>query len=66
MCDICRHTKCDPRCPNADNTAMCYCKICGYEIYVGDTMDVIEGMRICEECVFDAKTTAEVEDYDDW
>ena len=66
MCEVCRQTKCDPRCPNADDKALYYCKICGGEIYDGDTMYVFENVRICEECVSDAKTIAEAEGYDEW
>lgn len=66
MCEECLQTPCHPRCPNAAHTAMYYCSICGTEIYEGDTMYVIEDENICEECVLDAKTTAEVDDCEEW
>jgi DNA modification methylase len=37
ICDICLHTPCHPRCPNApDPPIVFYCDICNDPIYEGD------------------------------
>lgn len=59
MCEECRATPCHPRCPNAINTPVCECEMCGYEIYEGSTIYIIEGKTYCEECIDECKTSAE-------
>lgn len=52
ICDICRQTPCDFRCPNApEPPAMFVCSECNGTIREGD--DYLEhlGEQICEECV---------------
>lgn len=61
MCDECRMTPCHPRCPNAQDIPVCTCELCGYEIYEGTPMYVIEGKNICEGCIDDCRTYAEFE-----
>lgn len=54
MCEICRRDPCDPRCPNADDTANFHCASCGEDIYVGDDDAVrdSEGNVFCnDECM---------------
>ena len=65
MCMECRQTPCHPRCPNATHTPVCECEQCGYDIYEGDTMYVINGKNICESCIDECKTYAEFEYYDE-
>lgn len=62
MCDICHRTICPSRCPNADEPPVfAECDICGYEIYVGDEYYEVEDLKVCENCIFDSRKTAEVD-----
>ena len=62
MCKECLQTPCHPRCPNAEEKVVCYCELCGNEIYEGETMYAIDDMKICEDCVYHSKTTAELDE----
>lgn len=62
MCEICRHTPCDSRCPNAPLPPIfAECEACGYEIYDGDEYYEINGHKYCESCVRYSYKTAEVD-----
>lgn len=64
MCEICLHTPCDPRCPNApDPPAVFVCSGCGENILDGKYYWDILGEQFCESCIDDARRTAEAEDY---
>ena len=66
MCDICRHTPCHPRCPNADEPkSVCKCDICGCNIYEDETMYIVKDDYICESCIDECKTYAEAQVHDD-
>lgn len=62
MCEICMQTPCHPRCPNAEQMPVCVCGWCGYEIYEGDVMYVIDDTCVCEGCIDECKRFAEFED----
>ena len=63
MCDICRQYRCPGACPNApDPTPFATCSECGGDILDGDTYYEILDEPICEECVWNARKTAEVRD----
>lgn len=61
MCEICRMSPCHSRCPNAPDTPVCKCEICGENIYAGEVMYVIEGENICENCIDRGRTYAELD-----
>lgn len=62
MWDICRQTPCDPRCPNApEPPVFARCSECGAKILDGDDYYEILNEYICEDCVDNARKTAEVE-----
>lgn len=64
MCDECRHTPCDPRCPNApEPKAVFVCSGCGHEIYDGDDYWDIMGEQFCKRCIDLAKGVAEYDPY---
>lgn len=54
MCEICRHTPCDSRCPNAEEPKPVHtCEWCKEPIYSGDKyMDTSEG-PVCKDCIED-------------
>lgn len=54
MCEICRQTPCDSRCPNASEPKpVASCVKCGEGIYEGDEFfDSLDG-PICEDCMED-------------
>lgn len=55
MCDVCRQTPCNPRCPNAPEPQAVYtCKICGESIVEGDEYYEMDGEFYHEECFEDA------------
>ena len=59
MCSECWQHPCHPSCPNADEPRAIYeCDLCGYPIYEGDEMWVIQGDRYCAECIDESKTYA--------
>ena len=63
MCDICRQSPCDSRCPNAPDPPVAYeCIHCDAEIYEGDSYYDIDGEPWCENCIKDAHTDAERSD----
>lgn len=63
MCSECRQYPCHPMCPNADEPPIvCECEICGQGICAGDTKYVIDGSNICEDCVDNGRTYAELDD----
>ena len=60
MCDVCRHSPCDPRCPNApEEIAVFICSGCGLDIYEGEDYWDIMGEQFCEKCINDARRVAE-------
>lgn len=62
MCEICRHSPCDSRCPNASEPPVfAECEACGMEIYDGDEYYDIDGFNYCESCVRGGYRTAEVD-----
>lgn len=64
MCDVCRHTPCDSRCPNAPEIPSVFiCSGCGKDIYEGDTYYDILGEQFCEVCIVDAKKEAVYDPY---
>lgn len=62
MCDICKQYKCPSSCPNApEPPVFARCSECGDKIYDGDVYYEIINEYICEDCVDNARKTAEVE-----
>lgn len=62
MCDICRQTPCASLCPNApEPSVFTRCSECGDKIYDGDVYYEIINEYFCEDCVDNARKTAEVE-----
>lgn len=61
MCEICLHSPCLSRCPNApDPPTVWKCQNCGEPIMVGDEYTEIDGDHYHEEC---AKDNAAVETF---
>jgi hypothetical protein len=61
MCIECRHDPCHPSCPNApDDPVACTCDWCGNEIYEGNYYYEFDSICVCEECMDDCKTEAEL------
>lgn len=50
MCDECRKTPCDPRCPNYEPQTVITCAECGYELTDGDEAYLLDGEILCEYC----------------
>ncbi len=64
MCDICLHSPCLSRCPNATPKVVFICSGCGVYIEEGqDYWDVL-GEQFCERCINGMKSVAEVVDDD--
>lgn len=64
VCDICRHSPCDPRCPNAPEPPAVYvCSGCGEMIRDGDDYWDVMGEQWCEECIDEAKGVAVYDPY---
>lgn len=64
MCDICRFSPCDPRCPNAPEPPIVYvCSGCGEMIRDGDDYWDLMGEQWCESCIDDARGTAIYDPY---
>ena len=60
MCDVCRQSPCDPRCPNAPEPKSVFiCSGCGDLIYDGDDYYEIMGEQFCQNCIDDARRVAE-------
>lgn len=54
MCEICRQSPCNPRCPNAPEPPAVYtCKICGEPIVEGDDYYEMDAEFYHEECFED-------------
>lgn len=63
MCEVCWHTPCDSRCPNADEPPVIHnCIHCGIKISEGDTYYDIDGEPWCEDCVRGSRTCAKRSD----
>ena len=63
MCDYCRQTPCDSRCPNApEPRVICTCWNCGNEIREGDDIYDINEEYWCDDCINDAHHYVELED----
>ena len=59
MCEICRTTPCDARCPNAPGPRMVFiCSGCSGSIMEGDSYWDILGEQFCEDCIDKAKAEA--------
>lgn len=64
MCEVCRHSPCDPRCPNAPEPRSVFiCSGCGHDIYEGDDYWDIMGEQFCEKCIQNARGVAEYDPY---
>lgn len=60
MCVMCLKTPCDPRCPNAPESAGKFkCCECGYPIFEDEKYFDSENGAICEECL-EKKTAKEI------
>lgn len=60
MCNICLQSPCDSRCPCAEQPKSVFvCSGCGQTIYEGDDYWDIFGEQFCEECIHNARNTAE-------
>ena len=65
MCEICGHSPCDYRCPNApEPPAVFVCSGCGRDIVDGEEYWDVLGEQFCESCIDGCKRTAEVEEED--
>lgn len=55
MCDVCRRSPCDPRCPNAPDPPTVYtCKYCGEPIVPGEEYLELDGDYYhLEDCASD-------------
>lgn len=53
MCEICKKTPCDPRCPNApEPEPVKICALCGEGIYKGERYyGGSEDGPVCEDCL---------------
>ena len=54
MCEICRQTPCESRCPNApEPIPLAICTECGEGIYEGE--EYLDGLKgpICKDCMED-------------
>lgn len=64
MCDECRKSPCDPRCPNAPEPPLVFvCSGCGDFIRDGDDYWDILGEQYCERCIDEAKGVAVYDPY---
>lgn len=64
MCDMCRRSPCDPRCPNApDPPTVFLCSGCGQFIYDGDDYWDVLGEQYCEHCIDGMKKEAVYDPY---
>ena len=60
MCDICRQTPCDHRCPNSkEEPEPTYCEECGAPLLRGTTGYALGLGILCETCVDDSAFTVE-------
>lgn len=61
MCQECRQSPCDPRCPNApdpEEIAVYVCSGCSREIMDGEDYWEIFGEQLCEHCIDKARQIA--------
>ena len=64
MCDVCRKTPCDPRCPHApDPPSVFVCSGCGDDILEGDEYVELMGEQWCMSCIDDCKKEAVYDPY---
>lgn len=64
MCDMCRQSPCDPRCPNAPEPVSVFiCSGCGESIYEGEDYWDVLGEQYCEKCIDDMRGVAEYDPY---
>ena len=64
MCEVCRESPCNPRCPNAPDPIVLYhCVNCGAKITEGDAYYDICGDEWCCDCIEDCRKYAELEEY---
>ena len=63
MCEECRHNPCSYGCPNYEPAVAFKCDCCGGDIYVGDTVYVLDKNHYCEECCY--RTEAEIPEPDE-
>lgn len=62
MCDVCHRYPCAGACPNAPSPRVfATCSECGYPIEDGEEYYEILNEPVCEDCVWAARRTAEVE-----
>ena len=62
ICEICRMSPCDSRCPNApEPPEVGECDNCGEEIREGEYIYRLGDYKYCERCVNSAREVAEVE-----
>lgn len=50
MCEICRKSPCDSRCPNADSPIITKCDWCREDIYAGEEY-IDDNVTLCADCV---------------
>lgn len=63
MCEYCRQYVCPAACPNApEPPVFAECVGCGIDIMDGDDYYDIDGDYYCEDCIYERRKTAEVED----
>lgn len=64
MCDVCRQSPCDPRCPNAPNPPAVYtCKCCDEAVVAGDEFVELDGSYYHAECFMDNAANILFEEY---
>lgn len=62
MCEVCRRSRCDSRCPNApEEPVFAECEHCGADIHYGDKYYDLAGHKICAKCITSAEEYAEIE-----
>lgn len=62
MCEVCRRSWCDSRCPNAaEPPVVTLCYWCDREIHEGDDYYHVGDRDYCEDCIKDCRKTAEVD-----
>lgn len=63
MCEVCHQYQCPSSCPNAPApTVFGVCSECGCDIYIGEDYYEVINEYICEDCMWEARKTAEVEE----
>ena len=60
MCELCHHSPCLNRCPNApDPKHVFICSDCGESICIGDEYYDIMGEQFCVDCIQEARSFAQ-------